>query len=90
VNEDTRNALAAVRAAYPSNDDAELVAAEVDGFPEFVYVTRLARGRAGFGGEALVVRVGDGTIDVCSGSMPPRVNCQRVRDHFIRAQAGTP
>ena len=80
MNEDARNARDMVRLAYPELSDAVLAASEIDGFSEFVYVTSLVDDMPAIGGNAYVVQVANGTVHVCSASVPPRINCQTVRD----------
>ncbi len=56
-----------------------LVAASIEGFPRFFYVTMQdAAGEPLVGGEAFVVETSDGTVHTVSGSLPPKLNCRDI------------
>jgi hypothetical protein len=72
-------AIDAVRESSNLELGVQLAAAEIQGFPEFWYVTTTESGHPLVGGTAFVVDRATATVTQVPASRPPRLNCADIR-----------
>ena len=72
-------AVEAVQSMFGLQGDRQLNPAIIEGFPEYVYVS-ISEREPVIGGPAFVVDISNWHVHKVPGSLPPRLNCQNIRN----------